>query len=244
MSLNEKPQISVVILCYRSGDFAPVFARKVQEILEERNLSYELVMVANYKAEMKGIDTTPDIVTEFAKTDIRVVPIVREKEGMMSWDMRTGLDAATGGTIAVIDGDGQMPPEDIVKVYDALIATKSDMATTYRAHRFDGIRRVIISKFYNFLLKLLFPSVRVRDVNSKPKIFTRGALSRLTLVSDGWFIDAEMTIKASRLGFSIAETPTDFHVHKHGKSLIGIAAIFEFIQNLILFRLGLKYQEK
>ncbi len=235
-----RPQISVVILCYRSEDFAPVFARRMQKALEEKRLSYELVLVANYKKEMKGIDTTPDIVTEFAKTDPRFVAVVKEKEGMMGWDMRSGLERATGETVAIIDGDGQMPPEDVIKVYDALMLHKSDIAKTYREHRFDGFKRVLISRVYNFLFKILFPKTKVRDVNSKPKIFTHEALSKLDLTSDGWFIDAEMIINAGRLGLTISEVPTDFYVNENRASFIGIAAILEFIKNLFLFKIRSK----
>ena len=235
-----RPQISVVILCYRSGEFAPFFAREMQKTLEERGLSYELVLVANYKREMKGIDTTPEIVKKFAESDPRIVAVVREKEGMMGWDMRTGLDQATGETIAVIDGDGQMPPEDVIKVYDALILNKSDIAKTYREHRFDGFKRILISRVYNFLFRILFPKANVRDVNSKPKIFTREALSKLNLTSDGWFIDAEMVINAGRLGLTISEVPTDFYVNENRDSFIGFAAILEFIKNLFIFKIRSK----
>jgi glycosyltransferase involved in cell wall biosynthesis len=209
----------------------------MQKTLEKRGLSYELVLVANYKPEMKGIDMTPEIVRAFAQSDPRIVAVARTKEGMMGWDMRSGLEKATGETIAVIDGDGQMPPEDVVKVYDALMLHKSDMAKTYREHRFDGTKRVIISKVYNFLFRILFPKLKVRDVNSKPKIFTREALSKLNLTSDGWFIDAEMIINAGRKGLTVVEVPTDFYIKKDGVSLIGTAAIFEFIKNLLLFRI-------
>jgi glycosyltransferase involved in cell wall biosynthesis len=189
---------------------------------------------------MKGIDTTPEIVKKFAESDPRIVAVVREKEGMMGWDMRTGLNQATGETIAVIDGDGQMPPEDIIKVYDALILNKSDIAKTYREHRFDGFKRILISRVYNFLFRILFPKARVRDVNSKPKIFTREALSKLNLTSDGWFIDAEMIINAGRLGLTISEVPTDFYVNENRDSFIGFAAILEFIKNLFIFKIRSK----
>ena len=66
-----------------------------------------------------------------------------------------------------------MPASDIVRVYQALMSGGFDMAKTYRITRGDGILRLIISLIFNIFLKLLFPKVKVKDANSKPKIFTR-----------------------------------------------------------------------
>ncbi len=232
-----RPEISVVILCYKAEDFAPVFVSQMERVLDGRGLDYELVLVGNYQSQSRQIDRTPEIVRDLAKRDTKVRAVVKEKQGMMGWDMRTGLDAATGQAVAVIDGDGQMPPEDVVKVYDKLKSGNYDMVKTYRDLRFDGSKRIFISKIYNFLVKLLFPKVRVKDANSKPKIFTYDALKKLDLKSDDWFIDAEMVIRASYLNMSIGEVPTNFYVNKNRASFIRNSTILEFLKNLFLYRL-------
>ncbi len=236
MKLN-RPEISVVILCYRAEDFVPVFVSQMEKVLDSRGLDYELVLVGNYHPQSKQIDRTPQIIEDLSRHDLKVRAVIKEKQGMMGWDMRTGLDVATGYVVAVIDGDGQMPPEDIVKVYDKLNNGNYDMVKTYRDLRFDGSKRIFISKIYNFLVKILFPKVHTRDVNSKPKIFTREALKKLQLTSDDWFIDAEMVIRASYLNMSIGEVPTNFYVNKNRASFIRTATIFEFLKNLFLYRL-------
>ena len=233
-----KPDLSVVILCYRAEDFVPVFVREMKETLEKEQLNYELVLVANYHQDAPKPDKTPEIVRQLAQNDPRIVVVAREKEGMMGWDMRTGLDAATGENIAVIDGDGQMPPQDIIKVYNLLKEGKFDVAKTYRDERFDGLVRVVISRVYNFVFKILFPKTTVRDVNSKPKIFTRAALDQLKLTSDDWFIDAEIIIRATQLRFSIGEVETQFFPNKYRNSFVRFTTIFEFIKNFLHFRWG------
>lgn len=155
---------------------------------------------------------------------------------MMGWDMRSGLEAASGQTIAVIDGDGQMPPEDVLAVYDVLRSGPFDLAKTYRAERRDGLFRLVISRSYNLVLRLLFPKVRVHDANSKPKIFTRDALDKLTLTSDDWFIDAEIIIQASQLGLRIGEIETIFYTNPRRASFIKPKAILEFMKNLLIYR--------
>lgn len=230
-----RPDISVVILCYRTGEFVQTFAAQMKGVLDTRGLAYELVLVANYHVHEP--DPTPDIARRLAREDPTITVVARPKEGMMGWDMRSGLEAARGATVAVIDGDGQMPPADVVAVYDCLRTGGFDLAKTFRQKRYDGGVRLIISRGYNLALKLLFPLVSVQDANSKPKIFTREALQKLSLTSDDWFIDAEIIIKATQLGLRIGEVPTVFHKNPQRPSFIKAGAIFEFARNLIWYRL-------
>jgi glycosyltransferase involved in cell wall biosynthesis len=236
-STPDRPPLSVVILCYRAEEFAPTFVSRMKKTLEAHGLVYELVLVANYHADRQPPDRTPEIVRELARHDSTITVVARPKEGMMGWDMRSGLEAACGEAVAVIDGDGQMPPEDVVAVYECLQQGNFDMAKTFRVERFDGLWRRLISHIYNACLKLLFPRVRVRDANGKPKIFSRRALERLHLSSDDWFIDAEMIIQASELGLRIGEVPTVFHKNPTRPSFIRPGAIFEFVLNLVRYRL-------
>ncbi|MBI3637880.1 MAG: glycosyltransferase family 2 protein [Candidatus Rokubacteria bacterium] len=229
------PELSVVILCYRAEDFAPVFVAQMKRILEQKSIDYELVLVANY--HRGAADRTPAIVRELARDDPRLTVVAREKEGMMGWDMRSGFAAARGRAVAVIDGDGQMRPEDIIAVYDVLRSGAYDLAKTYRKERRDGFRRLLISRVYNAVLKTLFPRVRVRDANGKPKIITRDALQRMHLTSDDWFIDAEIILEASRLGLRIGEVPTVFLTNPRRPSFIKVDAILEFARNLLVYRL-------
>jgi glycosyltransferase involved in cell wall biosynthesis len=230
------PDISVVILCYRAEDFVPVFVEQMTRVLQDRRLSYELVLVANYDAAADPPDRTPAIVRALACADPLINVVTRPKQGMMGWDMRSGLEVARGETIAVIDGDGQMPPGDVVAVHDCLHGGGFDMAQTYRVDRQDGSVRRLISSVYNVVLRMLFPSVRVRDANGKPKIFTREALEKLTLTSEGWFIDAEMIIQASRSGFRIGEVATVFYKNQQRPSFVRPKAIVEFAGQLIMYR--------
>ena len=235
--MGKSADISVVILCYKAASSISGFVGDVRKLLEEHGLSYELVLVANYNAHEQETDQTPRVVKALAERDPHILVVSRAKEGMMGWDLHSGLAAATGETIALIDGDGQMPAEDIIRVYDALRSGAYDCAKTYRVGRFDGWKRKVISKVYNALLKIFFPGISLRDVNSKPKIFTRGAYAQLNLRSTDWFADAEMMIQASYLGLRIVEVPTLFHENKHRRSFIRTTAIAQFLKNIIVYRL-------
>lgn len=236
MPSEKKPDFSAVILCYRAGESIRKFVNKIVLLMQKNNISeYELVLIGNY---IKGSnDTTPKIVAELASQNPKIKFSAVEKKGMMGWDMKTGLRLATGNYIAVIDGDNQMPAEDLVKVYNKIKKEKLDLVKTYRVKRGDDLWRKLISFFYNIFFKILFPGLNSRDINSKPKIFSMETYKKFDLVSDDWFIDAEIMIKARRLRLKIGEVPTFFRGLRCRRSFIKPSAILEFIKNLIIFRI-------
>lgn len=155
----------------------------------------------------------------------------------MGWDMKSGLEAATGNNLAVIDGDGQMPCADVIRVYKLMVDNGYDLAKTVRVVRSDGFYRLIISRVYNILFKCLFPGINARDMNSKPKIMTREFYQNLNLQSDDWFIDAEIMIKARSLKMKIGEIETTFLSIDSRPSFVKPLAILEFLINLIGYRI-------
>ena len=209
---------------------------QVERELEEAGVDYELVLVGNY-LPYDTEDQTPAVLKALAANKPRFAVVAKKKEGMMGWDMRSGLDAATGRNIAVIDGDGQMPMSDVIKVYRVLQAGKYDLVKTFRAQRQDGWYRRTISGIYNFLFRLMYPAARVfRDINSKPKVMTREAYERIHLVSNDWFTDAEIMIEALRHKFSVGEVSTVFHKNERRGTLVRFSAIQEFLCNMIYYR--------
>ncbi len=229
------PAISVVILCYKTGKKAEEFVDKVIDEINEIAVDYEIILVGNYLMG-ETLDETPKVVRLMASRNSRIKAIAKEKEGMMGWDARSGLDAATGKTIALIDGDDQMPPSDLRKAYLKLKADNLDMVKTYREMRYDGLLRKINSDVYNMLFRFLFPGYKVKDVNSKPKIFTREFFEKLKLTSNDWFIDAEIIIQARRYNCRLGEIPTVFLESKSRKSFLRVNHVFEFLKNLLIAR--------
>ena len=188
----DTPEISVVVLAYRSAATITNFVDSLIDSLEKENLIWEIVLVGNYFGGKE--DKTPEVVRGIAASDSRIKAVVKIKKGMMGWDMKSGLQAATGKSLAVIDGDGQMPSRDVIRVYQFMKTNRLDLAKTYRAKRNDSYYRRLISVGYNILFKLLFPGINAWDMNSKPKIITREFYEKMNLESNGWFIDAEIMI--------------------------------------------------
>src|SRR4051794_5137863 len=105
------PELSAIVLCYPAGESIRHVIEPLYAELETSGVSYELVLVANYSEGSD--DTTPAVVEEFARDHPDVRCIAEIKQGAMGWDMRTGLAAARGDYLLVIDGDAQNPVEDL-----------------------------------------------------------------------------------------------------------------------------------
>ncbi|HOX99249.1 MAG TPA: glycosyltransferase family 2 protein [Smithella sp.] len=228
------PEISVVILCFQEGRRLSAFVNRTIEILESLPVSWEIVLVANWNNEN---DETPGEAKKIAAQQNHIKVVSEFKEGGMGWDARKGFEQASGRFICLIDGDGQMPPESITDVYEKIKSEKLDFVMTYRTERGDSWLRKMNSYTYNLAFRLLFPSVRVRDANSKPKIFTREAYSRMSPKASDWFLDAEMLIQCARMKLRMAEVPVTFDKCLNRKSFVKIDAILEFIKNLLSARI-------
>ncbi len=229
------PVLSLVILCYRSEDFAAEFTTQALEMLQGYGIEdFELILVANYLEGSE--DRTPGIVRELATSDPRICCLAEPKKGMMGWDLRAGLQSSRGRYIAIIDGDGQVPIDDVGRLFELIVTGEFDLVKTYRTTRADGWKRVLLSAAYNVIFRTLFPSLRARDINAKPKILSRAAYEKMDLSSDGWFIDAEIMIEALHHSMKIGEIPTEFRRLDRRSSFVSVGAIFEFLTNLLRFR--------
>ena len=234
--MEPSPQLSAIVLCYRAGHAAPQVLGPLAQVLSQSGVPHELVLVANYDAGSN--DPTPTVVHKWAQGRANVRVVSRAKEGAMGWDMRSGLETAKGSTLVVIDGDGQNPVEDVLRMYEEMERTGVDVCKGRRVVRDDGPYRRLLSAVYNLLFRVLFRTGDLADNNAKPKGQTRATYERMELSSDDWFIDAEIIIQARRLGLTISELPVVFRQNRERASFVKPGAILEFLSNMARHRLS------
>jgi glycosyltransferase involved in cell wall biosynthesis len=230
------PDLSVVVLCYRAGEFARQVVVPLHGELTRADVDFELVLVGNFDADA-GPDETPAAIERIAAELPRIRTVAEPKQGGMGWDMRCGLGAATGKTLVVIDGDGQFDHSDVLRAYRTLLESDAAVVKGRRIERRDGAWRGIQSAVYNLLFRVLFPRSTIRDVNSKPKAMTRSAYEQLDLVSDDWFVDAEIMLQAQRNRLEVAEIPVVFAKNPERNSFVRLSTVGEFLRHLFRYRL-------
>jgi glycosyltransferase involved in cell wall biosynthesis len=229
------PALSAIVLCYRAEESIGRVIEPLYHDLSESEVSFELVLVANF--DEGRADTTPEVVRAFAAEHEHTRTVIEAKQGAMGWDMRMGLEAATGDYLVVIDGDAQNPVEDVLRMYREMERTGTDVMKGRRIARFDGLKRRIVSGVYNGLFVALFRTRGLWDINGKPKGMTRAAYERLHLTSDDWFIDAEIVLAALREGLEVSELSVVFNRNEERASFVRASAILEFLRNMARSRL-------
>jgi hypothetical protein len=224
----------VIVLCFRAGEYARNVVLPLYEELERDAPSYELILVANYWSQD---DCTPAVVTELARGRETVRTVTEKKRGDMGWDMRSGLRAARGKYLVVIDGDGQVPTHYALQAYREHKSSGAAIVKGRRFAREDGSVRSVTSLGFNLLFRLLFRTSDMWDINGRPKGLTREAFERLGLTTDDWFTDAEIILKARRQGIAIREFPVRFLRNDARQSFVGPGTVWEFLRNMLLWRL-------
>ena len=131
-------------------------------------------------------------------------------------------------------GDGQIAPSALVPLLEA-IRSGADLAKTVRTSRHDGAMRRAVTTGYAATMRLL--GARTRDVNGCPKLMTREAFLAIEPTAVDWFIDAELVLKAERMGLRIAEHSVTMTRREHGESKVTARTVAEFAKNIAVWNL-------
>lgn len=224
-------ELSLLVLCYNEEESIENVAVQLVNELTNAHLNFELVLVDN-----GSYDNTARILKDLADrySQIRVVT-VKKNEGY-GWGVINGLNTCGSKYVGFLHADGQTSPGDVINVFRKLKSENLDICKGKRTMRHDGLYRLFLSKSFNFLFHV-FCSVNTSDVNGPPKILKNAVYKKLNISSKDWFIDAEMLIKAESMGLKIGEVPVEFRKRERGKSKVKITTIYEFLRNIIRYRL-------
>ncbi|HIH17782.1 MAG TPA: glycosyltransferase family 2 protein [Nanoarchaeota archaeon] len=231
-----KPEVSIVLPFYNEEGNVRKVLQDLSSEFGKSKIDYEIIAVNN-----GSWDKTPGIISDVKKKNKRVKRVDVKKNQGYGFGILTGLKSAQGKYIGYGWGDGQVLASDFVKVFQTLKESKVDICKVRRVTReSEGFSRNFRSKGYNLLISSLF-FMNLKDINGCPKIMKEEVYRNLNLQSRDWFLDPELIIKAKRKGYKILEVPIIFKKRERGKSNVGfIKTDFEFLKNIIKYRLGVK----
>jgi glycosyltransferase involved in cell wall biosynthesis len=161
--------------------------------------------------------------------------IHHEKNRRLGGALKTGFAAAWKDWILYIDGD---LPVDLNEALASLpVAAGADMVIGWRRTRAESVRREVVSKVYNLMIRIVF-NLHVRDVNFAFKLFKRSFYEKVHLTSEGSFIDAELLLEMQRAGARIAEIPMNYYPRVAGVSTLSSnAVIFKMLEEMFHYRI-------
>jgi len=150
--------LSLVVPCYNEEKVLSQVYADIVKICESINKPFELIFIDDGSK-----DTTLNIIRRIASNDTRVHYISFSRNFGKEAAMLAGLQAAQGIYTAVLDADGQDPPNLIPKMLEAVESGEYDCAGTRRINRTGEplVRSFFARRFYRIMKK--FSDIAVVD---------------------------------------------------------------------------------
>lgn len=176
---------------------------------------YELLVIDD-----KSTDSTGRIADEMAAADPHVRVVHHPQNRKLGGSLKTGFAESRGDLILYTDADLPFDMAEVARACRLMRVYEADIVSAYRFDRTgEGFQRVVYSAIYNTLVRVLF-GVRIRDVNFAFKLVRREVFDHVSLTCEGSFIDAELVVRASRLGYKIVQFGVDYFPRTRGVSTL------------------------
>ncbi len=185
---------------------------------------YELIVVDD-----ASTDRTPAIADRLAAEDPRVVVVHHARNRKLGGAIKTGFATATGDVILYTDADLPFDMNELPRAVRLLREYDVDIISAYRFDRTgEGYLRSIYTFVYNLLIRTLF-DVKARDINFAFKLCRARVFDHVELHSEGSFIDAELVIRATRLGYEMLQFGVDYFPRTRGESTLSSPSVITTI---------------
>ena len=222
MILKNDILISVIMNCYNSSEF---LREAIESVLAQTYQNWEIIFWDNVST-----DNTQDVLRKVRK-DFPTLRVAFEGKKGFGNALLKGFSVARGDVLGYIHGDNQMETIAVFKMYQRIVDNNLALCKATRLNRNDGIYRWIISKSYNLLFGVIF-SIKMKDINGSPKLFTKDFFEEARLKSQDWFIDPEIVLRAHELGVKMSEYEIQTRPRKYGNSEVRVMTVFEFLKNM------------
>ena len=185
-------------------------------------------------------DGTRSFLTDYVTDHPQIKLIFHETNLGKGAAVRNGIKAANADLVLIQDADLEYDPRD----YDALMQPILDgKADVVYGSRFMGAPRrstmfwhMVANKLLTLMTNIMFDSI-LTDMETCYKLFKRDVIQSLTLRSNRFDIEPEITAKILKGKFRIFEVPISFNPREYdeGKK-IGLKDAFAAIWALLRYR--------
>ena len=153
--------------------------------------------------------------------------------------LRTGIKEATGDIIIIQDADLEYNPDDYKPIIDLIKNGEADVVYGSRFLNSNNSKNFLIlsylaNRFLTFLTRILF-NTTLTDMETCYKAFRADIIKSVTIISDRYDFEPEITAKILKKGIRFKELPISYNARttKEGKKINwkdGVQAIFALIK--------------
>jgi dolichol-phosphate mannosyltransferase len=229
-----RPDLTVVIPFYNeASNIAPLLA-ELRGTMEELSMHAEVICVDDGSS-----DATPTELAAAARAwrAVRVITFAKNRgQAAALWE---GFHSAHGVYVAMLDGDGQNPPAELVKLW--AVRGSADMISGARAGRQDSALRKSMSRIANATRRLLLRD-GVSDTGCSLKVFRREVIATFlpirTLYSfiPAFAVSGGFTVRE----IAVAHRPRRAGVSKYGLRVMAIHPLLDLLSLTWLLRRTLR----
>lgn len=212
-------KLSVIVPVYNEKNTIEEILKRVQSV----NLADELIVVDD-----GSVDGTGQVLKGLASTQLHLV--THPQNLGKGAAVRSGILAAKGDLILIQDADLEYDPRDIPAMLKPIEEGLADVV--YGSRFLGGPRRptmywhMVANKLLTFLTNILYNNI-LTDMETGYKLFKREVLETITIKSDGFDFEPEITAKLLKRRTRIFEVPITFNPrdYSEGKKIGFIDAV-------------------
>lgn len=223
-------KVSIIIPVFNEKNTIKALLEKVQNA-NFSGLEKEIIMVDDCSN-----DGTTEILRELSK-DYKV--LFHEKNQGKGAAIRTAIKEATGDFVVIQDADLEYLPDDYDKLLPLLINNEADVVYGSRFKNQENSKNFILknkiaNKFLTLLTNILY-GAEITDMETCYKAFRRELIQSITIKSNRFDFEPEITAKIMKRKARLKEVPISYfgRGHDEGKKINwkdGIHAILTLIK--------------
>jgi glycosyltransferase involved in cell wall biosynthesis len=206
------PSLDVVIPVYNEErDLAPNITKLRDFLVQSCPYRWRIVIANN-----ASTDRTLEIAKALAEQYPGEVTYIHLEEKGRGRALKRAWLASTADVVCYMDVDLSTNLRHLMPLVEPIFAGQYHIAIGSRlmpgARVTRQLKREVISRAYNLIIKLMFPRRRFSDAQCGFKALSRQAVQDLVpyIQDNHWFFDSELLLRAEQCGYKIWEVPVEW----------------------------------
>src|SRR3989338_2546825 len=207
----KKPDITMFFPAYNEEKNIPIIIKSAEDVLKKFSNRHEILIVVYEGSKDNSISAVREI--EKKNKNVRLVLQQKSDKGVGA-AIRLGFRTAKYPYIFYADSDNQFDVNEFEKFMPYL--NDYDVIAGYRLKRNDPLSRIITSKVYNSIVKVIF-GVRERDLDCAFRLVRKKFVDETRFICRTGLATTELLAKARKKGCRIKQIGVNHYQRKFGK---------------------------